>query len=38
MNMPGNIIQILTGAVLAVPVILVVKPVMKNLNGGLENV
>ncbi len=38
LNMPGNIIQILTGAVLAVPVILVVKPVMKNLNGGLQNV
>ena len=32
-NVPGNTIQILTGAIVAVPVILAVKPVMKHLAG-----
>ncbi len=33
-NVPGNTIQILTGAVVAVPVILAVKPVMENQREG----
>lgn len=32
-NVPGNVIQILTGAVIAVPVILVTKPVMNPFAG-----
>lgn len=36
-NVPGNTIQILTGAIVAVPVILAVKPVMKHLANSQED-